>query len=153
MEINSKLLGKIEYVEESIIKFEEGIIGITEKKEFVFIEKEDFLPFNYLQSLEDPDFSLIVINPFYVDKDYEYNISKDDLKSLKVKDDSDFFIVAIVVFSNNIDNITVNLRAPIIINIKTKAAKQVLLLNDNYDIEEPLIKDGSAKSFLSMEKD
>ncbi len=152
MEINSKLLGKIEYAEESVIKFDEGIIGITDKKEFIFIEKEDFLPFNYLQSTEDPDFSLIVINPFFVDKEYDYNISNDDLKSLNVKDDSDFFIVSIVVFSNNIENITVNLRAPIIINIKTKAAKQVLLLNDNYDIEEPLIKNGSFKSFLPSEQ-
>ncbi len=153
MEINSKLLGKMEYEKESIIRFEEGIIGITDKKEFIFIEKEDFLPFNYLQSVEDPNFSLIVINPFFVEKDYIYDISKDDLKSLNVQDDSDFFIVAIVVFANKIENITVNLRAPIIININSKAAKQVLLLNEDYDIEAPLVKEGSLEAYVPEEKE
>ncbi len=151
MKLKSKLLGTVEYSNDSIIKFEEGLIGITDKKDFLFIEKEDFLPFSYLQSVNDPDFSLIVINPFFVDKEYNYEISKDDLKSLSIKDDSDFFIVAIVVFSNNIENITVNLRAPIVINIKTKKSKQVLLLNDNYDIEESLIKHGAFKSFFKKE--
>jgi flagellar assembly factor FliW len=151
MELKSKLLGTVEYSAESVIKFEEGLIGITDKKDFLFIEKKDFLPFSYLQSVDDPDFSLIVINPFFVDKEYDYEISKDDLKALNIKDDSDFFIVAIVVFANNIENITVNLRAPIVINIKTKKAKQVLLLNDNYDIEESLVKKEAFKSFLEEE--
>jgi len=151
MELKSKLLGTVEYSAESVIKFEEGLIGITDKKDFLFIEKKDFLPFSYLQSVDDSDFSLIVINPFFVDKEYDYEISKDDLKSLNIKDDSDFFIVAIVVFANNIENITVNLRAPIVINIKTKKAKQVLLLNDNYDIEESLVKKEAFKSFLEEE--
>jgi len=153
MKINSKLLGEVEYSADSVIKFAEGLIGITDKKDFIFIEKEDFLPFNYLQSIDDPDFNLIVINPFFVDKDYTYSIPKDDLKSLNIKDDSDYFIVAIVVFANKIENITVNLRAPIIINIKTKEAKQVLLLNEDYDIEEPLVKNGAFNPLLNGESE
>ncbi len=152
MEIDSKLLGKLTYSDDSIIRFDEGLIGITEKREFIFIEKEDFLPFNYLQSIDDPEFCLIVINPFFVEKNYQFKIAKDDLKQLGIQDDSDFFLLSIVVFANKIENITVNLRAPIVININTKQARQVLLLNDKYDIEEPLIKTGSFKAMLEQEQ-
>ncbi len=140
MEIQSKVLGKIEYTQDSVIHFDEGLIGIPEKKQFLLIEKEDFLPFCYLQSVDDPSFVLIVINPLMVEKDYKFDIYKEDLKTLKITDENDFSLFAIVIFAQRIEDITLNLRAPIVINVHHKQALQVILQNEDYTVEEPLIR-------------
>jgi flagellar assembly factor FliW len=140
MEIISKLLGKIEYSQENIIRFEEGLIGISDKKNFLLIEKEDFKPFDYLQSVDDPNFILVVISPMLVEKEFKFDIHKDDLNAIGIKNEDDFSLLAIVIFASQVENITVNLKAPILINIHTKQALQIILQNDDYSVEEPLVK-------------
>jgi flagellar assembly factor FliW len=122
------------------------LIGIPDKKKFILIEKEDFKPFGYLQSVDDPSFILIVINPLLVEKDYRYDIHKGDMEALGIKDENDFSMLAVVVFAKRIEDITVNLRAPVLFNIHTKKALQVILQNDDYSAEEPLIRPLSAAS-------
>ena len=140
MEITSKLLGKIEFEAENIIRFDEGLIGIPEKKKFILIEKEDFKPFSYLQSVDDPTFVLVVINPLMVEQQYKFDIHKDDLRAIGIQDENDFSLFAIVIFAKRVEDITVNLKAPVLINIHTKEALQIILQNDDYSVEEPLIK-------------
>lgn len=149
MEIISKLFGKIEYVEENIIHLDEGLIGISDKKNFILIEKDDFKPFSYLQSVDDGTFILIVINPLLVEKEYKFSIFQDDLNALNIdKRDSDSFsLLAIVIFANRVEHITVNLKAPILVNVATKEAKQIILQNDDYGVEEPLIRPSAADIF------
>ncbi|MCP5051841.1 MAG: flagellar assembly protein FliW [bacterium] len=140
MEITSKLLGQVEFSEESIIHFEEGLIGIPGNKKFILIEKEDFLPFSYLQCVDDPSFILVVISPMLVEKEFKFNIHKEDLNAIDIKDENDFSLLAIVIFAKQVQDITVNLKAPILINIHTKQALQIILQNDDYSVEEPLIR-------------
>lgn len=146
MEIISKLFGNIEYTKENIIYFEEGLIGISDKKSFILIEKDDFKPFSYLQSVDEGSFILVVINPILVTKEYDFQIYKDDLNAIGLTegDTENFSLLAIVIMSNQIENVTVNMKAPIIVNIHTKQAKQVILQNDDYSVEEPLIRASSA---------
>jgi flagellar assembly factor FliW len=145
MEIISKLLGKIEYSQENIIRFEEGLIGISEKKNFLLIEKEDFKPFDYLQSVDDPNFILVVISPMLVEKDFKFDIHKDDLNAIDIQGEDDFSLLAIVIFASKVEHITVNLKAPILINVHTKQALQIILQNDDYSVEEPLVKNVQAQ--------
>lgn len=145
MEITSKLLGHIEYSNDNIIRFDEGLIGIPDKKNFILIEKEDFKPFSYLQSVDDPAFILVVINPMMVEKEYRFDIHKDDLNAIDILSENDFSLLAIVIFAKRIENITVNLKAPILINIHTKKALQIILQNDDYSVEEPLMRPVSSQ--------
>ncbi len=140
MKIKTTLFGEIEFNKDSIITFEEGLIGISDNKKFILIEKEDFKPFSYLQSVEDSNFTLIVVSPFFIEKNYKFDVHQDDLNAIEIKDIKEMLILAIVVFSNKIEEITVNLKAPIIININTKKAKQIILLNEEYTVAEPLVK-------------
>jgi len=140
MKIESKLLGRVEFDESSIIQMSEGLIGISGQKRFVLLEKEDFAPFGYFQAIDDPSLSLVVINPFLVEPEYQFYLSDEDLRTLEVSSANDFQLLAVVVFSAEVADITVNLKAPILINIHTRKAKQVILLNNDYGVSEPLIK-------------
>jgi flagellar assembly factor FliW len=153
MKTESTVFGEIEYTADSIIHFEEGLIGVSDHKQFILIQKEDAAPFNYLQSVEDKDFSLVVINPFFVETDYEMSIDSNDLKALDIDRHDDFIVLAVVVLSNQVENITVNLKAPLIINIKSKSAKQILLLHDKYSVSEPLMKSSTLNAYKQNQQD
>lgn len=140
MQIQSKLLGNVEYAEEHIIRFDEGLIGIPEKKNFILIEKEDFKPFSYLQSVDDPTFILIVVNPMVIEKEYKFSIYREDFAAIDIKDENDFSLLAIVIFAQKVEHITINLKAPLLLNVHTKRGLQVILQNDDYSVEEPLMK-------------
>ncbi len=146
MQIQSKLLGLVDYEEEHVIHFDEGLIGIPDKTKFLLIEKEDFKPFSYLQSVDDPTFILIVVNPMLIEKEYKFSIFRGDLEAIDIKDENDFSLLSIVIFAQKVQDITINLKAPLLINVHTKQALQVILQNDDYSVEEPLMKANTPKS-------
>ncbi len=140
MEINTKILGNIVFQEESIINLKEGLIGLDDKKKFILIEKENFKPFSYLQSTENGNFSLIVINPFLLNPNLELQIDEPTLDSLNIKSIQDMLVLSIVVFANKMEDISVNFKAPIIINIHDKKGKQVIVDNPELTVNMPLFQ-------------
>ncbi len=147
MKINSRLFGEVEFSQEAIISFEDGLIGFENKKRFILIEKEDFKPFSYLQSVDDGNLLFVVINPYFVEKNYQFFIAEEDLQFLEISDSQQLLLLAIVLLAERLEDFKVNLKAPLLINIQTKRARQVILLNDDYGIDEPLIKPATIINF------
>ncbi len=147
MKLVSAKLGEIEYNPESVIDFKNGLIGLENMQRFLLLEESEFSPFGHLQSLDDPGFTLIVINPFLVEPNYNFALPGEELEALGVQSTQDFMALAIVVFSPVPEQITVNLKAPLLVNIKSKQARQVLLLSDDYTVSDPLIKSGVMQSY------
>jgi flagellar assembly factor FliW len=140
MQLHTKLFGDIGYETDSVITLNDGLIGIADKKHFLLIEKEAFQPFSYLQCIDDPGLALVVINPFLVESSYNFALHEEDLRSMGIKNPDDFLMLAVVVFAARLEDVTVNLKAPLLINIHTKQGRQVILLNDDYSVSEPLLK-------------
>lgn len=147
MKLVSAKLGEIEYNPDNVIHFKNGLIGLEHMQNFLLLEENDFTPFGHLQSVDDPGFTLIVINPFLVDPQYSMELRSDDLESIGVQSTQDFMALAIVVFSPVPEQITVNLKAPLLVNVKDKKARQVLLLSDRYGVSDPLIKSGIMQQY------
>lgn len=147
MKLVSAKLGEIEYNPESVIDFKNGLIGLENMQRFLLLEESEFSPFGHLQSLDDPGFTLIVINPFLVEPNYNFALPGEELEALGVQSTQDFMALAIVVFSPVPEQITVNLKAPLLVNIRSKQARQVLLLSDDYTVSDPLIKSGVMQSY------
>ncbi len=142
MKLVSAKLGEIDYNSDDVIHFKYGLIGLDNHQNFVLLEENQFAPFGYLQSIEDPGFTLIVINPFLIDPNYTLDLLSDELESIDVHSTQDFMALAIVVFSPIPEQITVNLKAPLLVNVKNKQARQVLLISDTYSVNDPMIKSG-----------
>lgn len=139
--INIKNYGVKEYEDKDIITFKDGIPGFDNLKQFILFNIEES---NYciLQSIEDANVGFILISPFDVMKDYEFEIDEEVEKELGVHDISDISVLNTVTLNNDINKITTNLRAPIVINFKEKKGKQIVLNNDSYLIKYPLFKEG-----------
>ncbi len=133
MKLITKNFGEIEIDEEKIIHFPEGILGFEEEKEFVVINDEDEeSPFGWLQAIENPELTFVIINPFFVYPNYDITIPETAQKKLEIQDKKDLIIYSIVVVPKDIEKMTANLIGPIIINTKKMIGKQVILDDDRY---------------------
>lgn len=143
MEINTKYHGIREYEEEDIIVFKKGIPGFENLTKFIIFTTEENELFNILHSIEDKNIGFVVVSPFHVKSDYEFNLSDERLKDLRIESPEDVIVLSTVTLSTNIEKITTNLKAPIIINIKDKLGEQIILDNEKYLIKYPLFKEGA----------
>jgi flagellar assembly factor FliW len=125
MIIATKYLGEIEIDKEQLIRFENGLPGFLEEKEFVFLPLSEDGLFSFLQSVTNSELAFITTNPFSVYKDYEFDLPETDEKLLDIKDNKDIFVQVIVTLNKTLEESTVNLQAPLIIN--GKKGKQVIL--------------------------
>jgi len=133
IKLNTTNFGEIEIDKEKIFSFPDGLLGFEEDREFVIINNEDpEIPFQWLQSLRNPDLAFVIINPFLVYPNYDIRISKAVRDKLKIEDEKDVAIYSIVVVPEDMEKMTANLLGPIILNIDKKLGKQVILDDDRY---------------------
>ncbi|MDW7662743.1 MAG: flagellar assembly protein FliW [Bacillota bacterium] len=148
MVLNTEHLGEIEFQKEDIIHFPKGIPGFEEEKEFIVVLTGDIeFPFSYLQSVKSNDLAFIVTDPFLFLVDYDFELSDEDAEFIgitKVEQVDDIAIYSIVTIPEDVDQTTINISAPIVINLKDKLGKQVLL--KEYDeMKHPLFKQKSGE--------
>lgn len=136
--IQSTQLGKLEYLEENVITFDLGIPGFDEEKQFIICQNDNESPFAYLQSIDNKDLTFILANPFIFFTDYEYKLDNNIIEELKIKRIEDVATWGIVSISEDIRKTSINLKAPIIINIITKKGRQHIIQETDYLTRTPL---------------
>ena len=137
MKANTRLFGEIDIEDDKIIKLKEGIIGFPNLKNFTLIhdeEKEDQGNIKWLQSMDDPSFALPVINPLDVKPDYRLIVSEEGLESLGNITEENIFILVTITVPEKIEEMSVNLKAPFVINIDNLQGAQ-MIAEDDYPIK------------------
>ncbi len=137
MILKTARFGEIDIDEKKIISFPQGLPGLEQAKRFALIHHEKTFPINWLQAVDDADISLPVVEPFLIMADYEFNISDADTGELAVSKRDDLHIVNVVVIPDKLEDMTVNLAAPILINIRMNLGKQIIFDRKNYQIKYP----------------
>ncbi|NLL30320.1 MAG: flagellar assembly protein FliW [Clostridiales bacterium] len=136
MEIISPVHGKMTYEENEIIYFEKGVPGFDGLKKYIIKEVDEESPFKIMQSIEDVELGFIIISPFAVKEDYEIKLSQEIIENLNIQKQSEVLLYSIVKLDSKIENITANLKAPLVINIKAKKGQQYILDREGYSIRE-----------------
>jgi len=121
------------------IFFEKGIPGLEKYREFEINQVESNEKFKQIISIEDSNIGFIAISPFEIKKDYELNLSDDVIKELQIDSPKDVLVLSLITLGKTLEKSTVNLKAPVIINIKNNKGKQLILQDDKYNIKEPLV--------------
>jgi flagellar assembly factor FliW len=127
------------YSRETIIQFEEGLIGFSDCKSFVLMEKEDIAPFRRLQSIDRPEVGFLVIDPALIVADYSALIPRREWESLSLNKASDGIALAICIIGPSSAESTGNFQAPLIINYRTMTGKQVILTETRLTSRHPLL--------------
>lgn len=147
MKIATKFLGEIEIVEQDILTFEQGLLGLEDYKKFVLLPIDADLPLVLLQSVDQKEIGFVIAYPFAFKKDYSFNISEEDREQLRIEKEEEVLTYTIVTMKETFQDSTINLLAPIIINIDKKLGKQIVLQdNKSYPLRYPMQSvEGSAK--------
>lgn len=140
MEINTKAYGRVKINPDDIITFDGGLLGFREMKTFVLLgDPETTEGLVWLQSLEEEHLAFVVIQPRFLRQDYQPEIHIRELEELEIEDPAILLLYAIVTIPEDFKKMTVNLRAPVVINVKNNTAKQVVLNDDQYRVKEPFL--------------
>jgi flagellar assembly factor FliW len=140
MELKTKYHGILNYEEKDIMTFKKGIPGFDNLKKFILVPAEENSLFGILQSIEDTDIGIVVVSPFNVCENYEFDIDDDKMSKLNIKDNKDVLVLNTVTLNSKLENITINLKAPIVINTNDNIGEQLILDNVDYPIKYPLFK-------------
>ena len=141
-ELETKQLGTIKYDEAEVIFFAKGIPGFEEDKEYVLLRYDQAQPFFLLQSIKSSEIAVVTGEPWFFLKDYEFDLSENDQKELNVNGNvDDLIVVNVIVLCEDPHKITMNLRAPIIINTKEKLGKQIILEKEEYVVKYYLFQE------------
>ena len=151
MRADTRFFGTIEIEEDKLIHFENGIIGFPELRNFTLIydsEKEDGTAISWMQSMDNPEFAMPVMDPLVLDPNYNPTIEDEFLKPLGEMKAEDTLVLVTVRVPKDIKDISVNLKAPIIINSHSRKAGQLIVEND-YPVRHciyDLLKDAKEKA-------
>lgn len=140
LNLSTEKFGNLRIEKESIIIFESGILGFEDLKEFVIIDIEECLPFEWLVSVKDPLIAFPILNPMPFYTDYNPLKSIGDLSSLGTENPKNVEIFCTVTLGNSPSDVTINLKGPIVINMKNKKGKQFVLTEDYYSLHHPLLR-------------
>jgi flagellar assembly factor FliW len=137
--------GELEIKDNEVITFPNGIPGFEELRKFAVLNIPETQPIQWLVSLEDENVSFPLIDPWLVLETYEVDLSKQDLDILQVEDPSDLVVWSIVTIPIGKPELaTVNLKAPVVVNIKKGIGIQVIL--EKYELKHPIASEKEPES-------
>jgi flagellar assembly factor FliW len=124
MILSTTRFGAVRLESDDIFLFSNGLIGIEECRRWVLLEDTTNDAVGWLQSATHPDIALAVVSPRRFVADYKVRIPAAQLASLELDDMDRAFILNVV--AKNESGLTVNLKAPLLINLDRRIGRQVV---------------------------
>ncbi len=138
LEIESRQFGKIDIDEDKIIMMAKGLPGFKGMNRFVLLDHEDLHPFFSFQSVDDPALSFILMDPFSICPDYDFDMEKtfEEMAWAKEELDKVFIYVIVNVSGKSQKDMTANLIGPLLLHSIKNEAVQVILSDSHYSSKQ-----------------
>jgi len=140
MVINSQRFGSLQVPDEKIITMARPVLGFERLRYFCLIEIEELSPFLLMQSTEDAEVGFLVMNPVIFFPDYRIEINSQEIAELEVPDPASVETYVILTVARKSGDLTANLQGPILINTSNNKAKQLVLVNSQYQVQHSLTR-------------
>lgn len=137
MLVKTKFFGEVDLPEEKILTFDRGLIGLSDYKQYTIlydVEKEE-TNICWLQSVDEPTLALPIIKPLLVKEDYNPVVEDELLAHIGELTEENLVIFLTMTVPSDITQMSVNLKAPIIINADTRKAAQIMVENQDYEVK------------------
>lgn len=138
MLIQTKYFGEIDLTEDKIITLERGLFGFEDFKKYTILydcEKEGGANVSWFQSVDEPTLAFPVMNPLLVKEDYNPVVEDELLSGIGEISEENLVILLTMTVPANIKEMSVNLKAPIIINADTRKGAQLIVENQDYEVK------------------
>jgi len=126
MKVDTKAYGLMEVNEKQKVSIPQGLFGFEDYIDYVLLDSDN-QPFLWLQSVDEKEIAFILIDPFLFRKDYEANITDEELAEIGIKSSDNALVFVIVTIPQDGGPMTANLQGPVIINKENMMGMQAIL--------------------------
>ena len=141
VELDTVKFGKVEIEKKSIFNFITPIIGFNGLKKYAIIDYKPDSPFKWLQSVEDIELAFPITLCSFFGIDYQFDVPDEEAEKLGIQTADDVFVINIAnIPSSNPQGATINMLAPIIINLSNRKAMQIVLKNTEFEVRHKLFE-------------
>ena len=130
--------GQVQFQEEDVLSFPEGILGFNELKRFILVDDPTDEIFAWLQACDESAIAFPVLEPELFTESYKVTLSRTDMESLKIQNGAKYRLFSIVTIPDDPTKMTANLKAPVVVNVEARMARQCVLQDNNLAIREPI---------------
>jgi flagellar assembly factor FliW len=141
MNIKTSRFGEVAVDDDAVISMPEGMLGFSEITQYVLIQHRDGSPFLWYQAVDEPNLAFVVVDAFTFFPDYEIVMSSEDVEVLGCEKPGDLAVFLVVVIPDNPEDMTANLRGPLVINVSNKVARQVVLADEKYSPHHSIMEE------------
>jgi flagellar assembly factor FliW len=145
VKIKTVRFGELEVGSDEIISLPEGILGFPQLKQYCLVDPGDDTLILWLQALEDSQIAFPVLEPKIFKRDYIVKLSAQELKQLKLDNINQSIVFTILTIPKDVTQMTSNLKAPIVINLKDQIGRQVVLQENEYTLKHLMFRELKAQ--------
>ncbi|MFY9724177.1 MAG: flagellar assembly protein FliW [Bryobacteraceae bacterium] len=145
---DTKNFGRIAFEPQDAIEFPRGLPGFEERRRFLAIRQEHNAPLVFLQSLEDPNLCFTTAPVLAVEPRFRLKLSEEDrdaagLSSVRrPRIGRDVWALAVITLRET--GPTVNLLAPLVVNLRSLRAVQAVMRDSAYSHRHALAEPAEA---------
>lgn len=139
MVMNTRLFGEVTIDDSKMIHFPGGIVGFPDLQDFALIhdtEQGANGGIHWMQSVQEPNFAMPVIDPLRVKPDYNPEADDELLSTIGEINPDELLVLVTITVPSDLTKMTVNLKAPFVINVATRKACQVIV--EGYEVKFPV---------------
>ena len=141
MKITTTRFGELEVDKKDIIEFTEGLLGFENLKKFFIVDPGDQTLILWLQSTDDAGTAFPIIEPKIFQPNYMVKLLPVELNSLALENLQNASVYTVLTIPQNVTEMSANLKAPVIINNKTKMARQIVLQDSKLEVRFKMYMD------------
>ena len=121
-----------------VIEFVAPMPGFPDNRRFVLVRLDESGLLFALTSIETPGLRFLVLPPMPYFPDYAPEVDDDTLAALGVGDAERLLILLLVSTGDTVEDVTVNLMAPIVLDQVSRRAVQLVLSRSGLPVRAPL---------------
>ncbi len=141
MIVKTGRFGQITVGEEEVITIQHGLLGFPQYTKFCLYDAGDDTLILWLQSLDEPQIAFPLLEPKIFKPEYSARLSAMELRDLKLNSVNQSAVFTVLTIPEDVTAMTANLKAPLVINLKERLARQVVLQENEYGIKHPMFKE------------
>jgi len=124
MRISTTRFGRIDVETDDVLHFPSGMPGLEGCREWALLADATNDALGWLQSTNRSDIAIAVVSPRRFVPDYQIRIPRSELTPLRLSDIGQAQVLVVVAQGSR--SLTLNLKAPIVINLEARTGRQVV---------------------------
>ncbi|MDR3605894.1 MAG: flagellar assembly protein FliW [Oligoflexia bacterium] len=141
MIVKTGRFGQLTIGDNEIVSAPNGILGFPELQKFCLVDPADDTLILWLQSVDHPEIAFPVLEPKIFRPDYTARLSANELRDLKLENVNQSAVFSILTIPEDVTQMSANLKAPLVINLKEQILRQVVLQENEYSIKNLMFKE------------